>query len=189
MNKFTTRILASASAMAAGAVFLSAPAFAVISLSPPPLNPPAAASFSEDVGTGAFTVEATFDLTKEAIASVSTTISVIHKGMYSAPSGPLFPNGKGLELFDVTTDKVVQTGVLAFSSSAWTASFTDTIGPGDYEVLVTGTSHTNALGVGGSVITSGVPEPSTWAMMALGFIGLGYAAFRRNAKGRAAVAI
>jgi hypothetical protein len=29
---------------------------------------------------------------------------------------------------------------------------------------------------------SGVPEPSTWAMMALGFAGLGYAAFRRSSK-------
>jgi hypothetical protein len=32
---------------------------------------------------------------------------------------------------------------------------------------------------------AGVPEASTWAMMALGFVGLGYAAFRRNTKGRA----
>jgi hypothetical protein len=30
-----------------------------------------------------------------------------------------------------------------------------------------------------------VPEPSTWAMMVIGFAGLGYAAFRRNKKGRA----
>jgi hypothetical protein len=30
-----------------------------------------------------------------------------------------------------------------------------------------------------------VPEPATWAMMALGFAGLGYAAFRRNSKVRA----
>jgi hypothetical protein len=30
-----------------------------------------------------------------------------------------------------------------------------------------------------------VPEASTWAMMALGFAGLGYAAFRRSTKGRA----
>ena len=29
---------------------------------------------------------------------------------------------------------------------------------------------------------SAVPEPSTWAMLALGFAGLGYAAFRRNSK-------
>jgi PEP-CTERM motif len=32
-----------------------------------------------------------------------------------------------------------------------------------------------------------IPEPSTWAMMALGFAGLGYAAFRRNSKGQMAV--
>jgi hypothetical protein len=32
-----------------------------------------------------------------------------------------------------------------------------------------------------------VPEPSTWAMMMLGFAGLGYAAFRRNSKGQTAV--
>jgi hypothetical protein len=30
-----------------------------------------------------------------------------------------------------------------------------------------------------------IPEPSTWAMMVLGFAGLGYAAFRRNSKARA----
>lgn len=34
-----------------------------------------------------------------------------------------------------------------------------------------------------------IPEPSTWAMMVLGFAGLGYAAFRRNSKSRVAVAI
>ncbi|HEY5205739.1 MAG TPA: PEP-CTERM sorting domain-containing protein [Roseiarcus sp.] len=28
------------------------------------------------------------------------------------------------------------------------------------------------------------PEPSTWAMMAIGFAGLGYAAFRRSSKGQ-----
>jgi hypothetical protein len=34
---------------------------------------------------------------------------------------------------------------------------------------------------------TGVPEPSTWAMMGLGFAALGYAAFRRNAKSRMAI--
>jgi hypothetical protein len=34
-------------------------------------------------------------------------------------------------------------------------------------------------------LVEGVPEPATWAMMALGFAGLGYAAFRRNTKIRA----
>jgi hypothetical protein len=40
-----------------------------------------------------------------------------------------------------------------------------------------------------ATVTSGVPEPSTWAMMALGFIGLGYAAVRRGSKDRSALAI
>ncbi len=33
------------------------------------------------------------------------------------------------------------------------------------------------------------PEPSTWVMMALGFVGLGYAAVRRSSKDRSALAI
>jgi len=37
------------------------------------------------------------------------------------------------------------------------------------------------LGIGGTVTTTAAaPEPSTWAMMVLGFIGLGYAAFRQR---------
>jgi hypothetical protein len=35
--------------------------------------------------------------------------------------------------------------------------------------------------------TSTIPEPSTWVMMSVGFIGLGYAAFRRGVKGRGSV--
>jgi hypothetical protein len=39
-----------------------------------------------------------------------------------------------------------------------------------------------------SNIVVGAPEPSTWAMMLLGFVGLGFAAHRRNKKTRNAVA-
>ncbi len=31
-------------------------------------------------------------------------------------------------------------------------------------------------------VTPSVPEPSTWAMMLLGFAGLGYAGFKRTRK-------
>jgi hypothetical protein len=44
-----------------------------------------------------------------------------------------------------------------------------------------GSADSSILGNGFSV--KGVPEPSTWAMMMLGFVGIGYAAFRRRAKG------
>ena len=33
-----------------------------------------------------------------------------------------------------------------------------------------------------SSISSAVPEPSTWAMMILGFVGIGFVAYRRNSK-------
>ena len=37
-----------------------------------------------------------------------------------------------------------------------------------------------------SISGTTVPEPSTWAMMLLGFVGLGYAGFRRTRKVRVA---
>ena len=35
---------------------------------------------------------------------------------------------------------------------------------------------------GGAVLASAVPEPSTWAMMLLGFAGIGFMAYRRKSK-------
>jgi PEP-CTERM motif len=40
---------------------------------------------------------------------------------------------------------------------------------------------------GGNIELSTVPEPSTWAMMLLGFAGLGYAGYRRRREQRGAV--
>jgi hypothetical protein len=37
-------------------------------------------------------------------------------------------------------------------------------------------------------VSSGVPEPSTWALMLLGFAGLGFGAFRRSRKGDISIA-
>ena len=47
---------------------------------------------------------------------------------------------------------------------------------------VTFGSNGNALEVAGVSVSSAVPEPSTWAMMLLGFAGLGFAGYRRRAK-------
>jgi hypothetical protein len=61
--------------------------------------------------------------------------------------------------------------------------------PSEAVTSVTLSSSSNALevaGVSASNISS-IPEPSTWAMMLLGFAGLGYAAFRRTAKDQSAV--
>jgi hypothetical protein len=49
---------------------------------------------------------------------------------------------------------------------------------------VTFNSTTNVQfdNVGVSTMTAAVPEPSTWAMMILGFVGLGFMAYRRKSK-------
>jgi hypothetical protein len=168
MSKFTARILASASAVAFGASLLSTAAFAQIT----PLgdlDPDSAGSYNETVSTGPVDVEGTFDLTKEAITALSATIAV--------NAGSNYTPGV-LELLKGAT--VVESVALALVGKQYTASFSDILGPGDYTAEITGTVNVAKLGVGGTVTTSTVPEPSTWAMMVLGFMGLGYAAFRRR---------
>jgi hypothetical protein len=52
-----------------------------------------------------------------------------------------------------------------------------------------GSSRSNAIDLGGGArLPTVAPEPSTWAMMLLGFAGLGYAAIRRRGAARAITA-
>ena len=73
--------------------------------------------------------------------------------------------------FDPSGNQLVTiTGLGLFT----TATFTSTANAFEFS-LVTPTVNQ----------TGGTPEPSTWAMMMVGFAGLGYAAARRNTKSRA----
>ena len=48
------------------------------------------------------------------------------------------------------------------------------------------TSYTDALEFTPANFTPGAPEPSTWAMMVLGFAGLGFLGYRKSVKARVA---
>ena len=48
---------------------------------------------------------------------------------------------------------------------------------------ITGSGNTGP--VGALTLTTAVPEPSTWAMMILGFVGVGFMAYRRKQNGSA----
>jgi hypothetical protein len=48
-----------------------------------------------------------------------------------------------------------------------------------------GSTFTDLPQYDGSLISTGVPEPSTWVMMLAGFLGLGYAAYRASRKSAA----
>ena len=49
--------------------------------------------------------------------------------------------------------------------------------------IFTDNSGSWSIQVDGSTVTSAVPEPSTWAMMVLGFAGVGFMAYRRKRNG------
>jgi hypothetical protein len=169
MIKFTARILAST----LGASLLSTAAFAQVT----PLgnlDPPSAGSYSANVAgpAGAVDVAGTFELTKTAVVTaLSATIAVTSSSEYTPGV---------LELLEGAT--VIESAPLTFTGSQYDASFTRVLGAGDYTAEITGTVNVAELGVGGTVTTEGspVPEPATWAMMVLGFMGLGYAALRQR---------
>jgi hypothetical protein len=164
-----------------GASLLSTSAFAAVT----PLgnlDPPNAGSFDAVNSTGTIEDAGTFTLTTGAEAAVSATIAVFRAGAFTPGTLALYSGSP-------FTGTLIESAMLTFSGAAYTASFIDTLGPGTYYEEVTGTVNVPRLGVGGTVTTSSVPEPSTWVMMALGFAGLGYAAVRRNTKDKAALAI
>jgi hypothetical protein len=78
--------------------------------------------------------------------------------------------------------------------SGWTTTTLDFVATGSSETLAflataNGGAAEPPFSLLDGVSLNSVPEPSTWAMMLLGFIGLGYAALRRSSKDRSAVAV
>ena len=107
-------------------------------------------------------------------------------------------NGAGAETLTVDVKYVdVDTGIPGEQTHMFTVDapdigrigFDEELGSDVYDV----TSASFSLPVGGaawnhiSEVVISVPEPSTWGMMALGFMGLGYAAYRRAGRRRASL--
>jgi hypothetical protein len=166
-------------------LLLSSAAFAnVVVVDLGPLDPPDGNAFGAVNTTGSFMDAGKFSLSVPGVeTAVSATIAVFSAGAFTPGTLSLFEGSP-------FTGSLIQTTALAFAGSAYTASFTDKLGPGAYYEEITGTVNVPVLGIGGTVTTSSaIPEPSTWVMLALGFAGLGYAAVRRSAKDKAVLAI
>ena len=65
---------------------------------------------------------------------------------------------------------------VAGSSDLFTFAGTDTSGLHDTNVAV------DAISISDAATVAAVPEPSTWAMMILGFAGVGFMAYRRKSR-------
>jgi hypothetical protein len=155
-----------------GASLLSTSAFATVTALGN-LDPDNAGAFGDINPTGPVTDAGTFDLTVSADTSLSATIAVTNRFQFTPGTLSLFEGSPFTGTLLISTP-------LTFSGSSYDASFSDLLGPGTYYEEITGTINSRQLGVGGTVTTSGVPEASTWAMMALGFASLGFVVSRRS---------
>jgi hypothetical protein len=116
-------------------------------------------SFS--LGNGTFTYDESFDL----LVSFTAPVGSGSKQFVSEIDGHVHGNGADIPL-TVTFDP----SELAFNGFTLLVNDLPGIGTGD-PVELTG------------VITAAVPEPSTWAMMILGFCGIGFMTYRRKQSG------
>jgi len=101
--------------------------------------------------------------------------TVITPVLGGTTSGSYTFTGPGTEDFDFTIPALYD---YKFTLTAGLFSTTSSGGPGSYVVAVTATG---AGTVDYSLATSAVPEPMTWAMMLLGFAGLGVVGYGRRA--------
>jgi hypothetical protein len=142
------------------------------------LDPPSASSFDAIDLNGPIADAGTFFLTKSGVeTALSATIAVFRQGSFTPGTLSLFSGSP-------FAGTLLDSAPLTFAGSAYTASFSETLGPGTYYALITGTVNVPLLGVGGTVTTSAaVPELSTWAMLGLGFAGIGLAGLTRRRMG------
>jgi hypothetical protein len=125
----------------------------------------------------------TLDLTSGSASAVAETLPLSSPVFtLNGSSGllSLFQNNTLLLTFNLSAQSVSE---ITGSPTSFTADGTDatffnlsSLAPGLNIVTDTGA---------GVVFTAAVPEPSTWAMMILGFCGVGFMAYRRKPSGPA----
>ena len=194
MRKFVVSTALAAALLATGALPSQAAVFVLGAGVYTTANTPATASFFNPLGNlGAVHDDYTFTT---AVTSFLTNSSVTNT--FSVAGQQI--SGLTLDLFSGTpvgSHILLETVTASFfpaasSGSQFGALPGITITPGSYFLEVDGTTVGNnplsdtAHYAGSFSISSvsGVPEPSTWAMMILGFIGVGFMAYRRKDKQR-----
>ena len=102
----------------------------------------------------------------------------------NAKIGTIDLSGVGVDFTHIFLDGVEQT---LTDSQNWILDPV-ALAMGDHSIVVTGTIGTGGSGsYGGNLnitnVPSGVPEPGTWGLMLLGFLGVGYSIRRRQSAG------
>lgn len=169
---------------------LPSKAVVVADLGPDPSTP----FFQTNLAAGPLQADFTFTLTSLADFSASITHNFLTTNIPQT-----FITGLALSLNSGTPagphSLLLQDFATVTSPGTQHAGIEDPLAPaGSYFLEVTGTVPVHAgtihLSYSGDTITisSAVPETSTWAMMILGFAGVGFMAYRRKVKPALAVA-
>ncbi len=162
----------------------------------------ASTAFDLDGSTWFVTRVNTGDQSGEAVAGTFTLTPV--SVSYGAGDGPV----TGLDMIktwtattgpftgDTFTETLTSIGSISRGVNTIGLDFAGTVTGGVFHGAPATLDLTlNQAGGPGNVVSASltnsaaIPEPATWVMMALGFIGLGYAAVRRSGKDRPALAI
>jgi hypothetical protein len=99
-------------------------------------------------------------------------------GLTGAIANDLFVNTNGGTVVQIDLNTLAQTTLLTGGSRG---DFV-TVDPLTDSLLITQTDSLLRLTPINGTFTGAVPEPSTWAMMLLGFAGLGFMAYRRKSR-------
>lgn len=150
-------------------------------------------------GVGSFSGEITLDVEGGQAISGSGEINIL--GLTNAPivlittatagdeNPPVgFRANDGTDLLGANTNIPIDTVGLLFDVGTTTAvsgafpllNLAAGAGNSEFDGVVNGTEYFLATG---TATISAVPEPATWAMMILGFFGLGFMAYRRKQNG------
>jgi PEP-CTERM motif len=150
---------------------------------------------SKGAGDASGLVVLSFPTSPDMFVSLSPTDIVYDMGTLASPVTKSWTGSTG-DMFTETLTSVKS--INRATADAITVVLTGTVT--DTDGLFKGSPvkfimQANQVGGPGDAITasftnvSSVPEPATWVMLALGFAGLGYAAVRRSAKDKAAIAV
>lgn len=129
---------------------------------------------------GTFTLDYAVSDVGTPHASEASASGAILQTTGTSTLGKVFDGNTGAYAIGFTQVAASASGItmVDFLPGTTTLDVTDTF-------TISALHGSNATGLSNSFVENSIPEPSTWAMMVIGFMGLGYAAFRRNSKARA----
>ncbi len=156
MTKFRALALAAAGLVALSAANANAATFVC--------GASAQCSFTEADGTGAFTDRVLSPGFSDIFKVVLSTAGEIIVTLTATPLGVSFSS-------------------LTFDGSPFTVGTTGTsflVGPGTYDLALTGTTTRTATYAGTIDFIPAIPEPATWGLMLAGFAAVGFAMRRRQ---------